>query len=154
NRPSEEDDVQLHARHQHDTIGPYARRDFPALRETMTVQEALDAIRQHGVGEKIIYFYVLDADDRLAGVLPTRRLLTAAATAPVSEVMVRRVVAIPHSATVMEACEFFVMYRYFAFPVIDDDRRVLGVVDVNLFTEEVLDMAEGAEREPSEFLFE
>jgi hypothetical protein len=33
-----------------------ARKDAAILREDFTVQQALDAIRQRGVGEKIVYF--------------------------------------------------------------------------------------------------
>ena len=54
-----------------------ARRDVATLRQNLTVQQALDIIRQRGIGEKIVYFYAVDAEDRLVGVLPTRRLLTA-----------------------------------------------------------------------------
>jgi len=53
--------------------------------------------------------------------------------------MVRRVAAIPATATVLEACEFFVLYKFFAFPVIDTERRVVGTVDVTLFTEELME---------------
>ena len=35
------------------------------------------------------------------------------------EIMIRRVVALPATATVLEACEFFVLYKFLAFPVID-----------------------------------
>ena len=42
------------------------------MRQELTVQQALDAIRERGVGEKIVYFYVVDADERLAGVLPLK----------------------------------------------------------------------------------
>ena len=63
--------------HLHQPVLEVARKDVAALRQDFTVQQALDVIRQQGVGEKIVYFYVVDADDRLAGVLPTRRLLTA-----------------------------------------------------------------------------
>jgi magnesium transporter len=52
--------------------------------------------------------------------------------------MVRKVVAIPASATVLDACEFFVLYKFFAFPVVDENRHVIGVVDVSLFAEEML----------------
>ena len=37
--------------------------------------------------------------------------------------------AIPATATVLEACEFFVLYKFFAFPVVDAERRVVGVVE-------------------------
>ena len=60
--------------------------------------------------------------------------------------MVRRVAAIPATATVLEACEFFVLYKFFAFPVIDSERRVVGVIDVNLFTEEMMEIDPEQER--------
>ena len=116
----------------------HARKDFPLLDADMTIAEALERIRQEGVGERVIYFFAVDSDKRLVGVLPTRRLLTATPDTRLREIMVRRVVAIPASATVLDACEFFVLYKFFAFPVIDDQRRVVGVVDVSLFAEEIL----------------
>lgn len=123
-------------------IAAHARKDLPLLQVGMTVQEALDTIRREGVGERVIYFYAVDADRKLAGVLPTRRLLTAPLETRLEEIMIRRVVALPSTATVLEACEFFVLYKFFAFPVVDAERRVLGVVDVSLFRQEVLEAGE------------
>src|SRR6266404_4317559 len=105
----------------------------------MSVAEALDRIRREGVGERVIYFFAIDAEERLVGVLPTRRLLTAPLETRLEEIMVRRVVAIPATATVLEACEFFVLYKFFAFPVVDAERRDVGMVDVTLFTEEMME---------------
>jgi magnesium transporter len=116
----------------------HARKDFPLLDADMTVGQALDRIRREGVGERVIYFFAVDSEKRLVGVLPTRRLLTAAVETPLSEIMVRRVVAIPATATVLDACEFFVLYKFFAFPVVDEKRRVVGLIDVSLFAEEML----------------
>jgi magnesium transporter len=124
----------------------HARKDFPLLGADSTVAEALERIRREGIGERVIYFFAVDADQRLVGVLPTRRLLTAALETPLREIMVRRVVAIPASATVLDACEFFVLYKFFAFPVIDEQRRVVGVIDVSLFAEEMLQAGESEDR--------
>jgi magnesium transporter len=121
------------------SIVEHARKDFPLLDAGMTVAEALDRIRREGVGERVIYFFAIDSAQRLVGVLPTRRLLTAPLETRLEEIMVRRVVAIPASATVLEACEFFVLYKFFAFPVVDAQRHVVGVVDVSLFAEEMLE---------------
>ena len=128
-----------------------ARKDVATLRQNFTVQQALDAIRQRGVGEKIVYFYVVDAEDRLAGVLPTRRLLTAPLEQRLADLMIQRVVALPQTATVMEACEAFVLHKFLAFPVVNEGRRIVGLVDVGLLTEEAFDIAE---REQTEGLFE
>ncbi|MGC8990469.1 MAG: magnesium transporter [Verrucomicrobiia bacterium] len=127
------------------------RKDVTTLRHDLTIQQALDVIRREGVGEKIVYFYVIDDGARLVGVLPTRRLLTAPLDRRISDVMIRRVVAIPHTATLLEACEAFIMHRFLAFPVVDDQKRILGVVDVTLLTEEAFDLAE---REQTDALFE
>jgi magnesium transporter len=137
--------------HLHQPVLGVARQDVATLREDFTVQQALDAIRQRGVGEKIVYFYVVDEANRLAGVLPTRRLLTAALEQRLSDIMIAHVVAIPQTATVMEACEAFVLHKFLAFPVVDEQRRIVGMVDVGLLTEEAFDIAE---REQTEGLFE
>jgi magnesium transporter len=134
-----------------ETVMKYARRDFTLLRREMTIGEALEAVRKGGVGEQIVYFYVVDEADRLVGVLPTRRLLISDLDKKVGEVMVSRVISIPKSLTVLDACEFFVMYKYLAFPVVDEEKRIVGMVDINLFTEEVFDIAE---REKMDSLFE
>ncbi len=119
------------------------RKDVITLRQDFTVQEALEAIRQREVGKgEIHYFYVVDEGDRLVGVIPTRRLLGAQPQQRLLDIMVQRVVAIPHTATVLETCEYFVLHKLLAFPVVDDEKRILGVVDVNLFTEEAFDIAE------------
>src|SRR5438132_1881063 len=114
-------------------IVDHARKDFPLLDANMSVAEALDRIRREGIGERVIYFFAVDSDKRLVGVLPTRRLLTAALESPLRDIMIRRVVAIPASASVLDACEFFVLYKFFAFPVVDQQRRILGLIDVSLF---------------------
>ena len=121
-------------------ITDYARTDFTALNKNLTVDEALKKIREEGVGERIIYFYVVDDDEKLVGVLPTRRILTANMNQNICDIMVSRVAALPGTATVYDACEFFVTYKFLAFPVIDEDGKIIGIVDVNLFTEELLNL--------------
>jgi magnesium transporter len=123
-------------------ITAHVRKDFPQLRDEMTVQQALDFIRRQGLGEQIVYFYVVDNLERLTGVLPTRRILTAPLDSRLADIMVRKIVAIPNTATVLEACEMFVMHKFLAFPVIDEQRRIVGIVDVNLFRDEIFGIAE------------
>jgi magnesium transporter len=137
-------------------IAAHARRDLPLLNAGITVQEALDQIRREGVGERVIYFYAVDDERRLRGVLPTRRLLTAALDARLEDILIHRVVALPATATVMEACEFFVLYKFLAFPVVDAEKRVMGVVDVSLFRQELLEAGEHDEAStpPPDDLFE
>jgi magnesium transporter len=128
--------------HLNEPVLRFARKDFATLNQKFTVEQALASIRQRGVGEKIVYFYVVDDAEKLVGVVPTRRLLMAPLEQSLADLMIRNVIAVPASATVMEACEFFVLHKFFAFPLVDEQRRVVGLVDVGLFTEEVFDIAE------------
>jgi len=125
----------------------HARKDFPLLRAGMTVGEALERIRREGVGERVIYFYAIDEQERLVGVVPTRRLLTASLETPLRQIMVPRAVAIPATATILDACEFFVLYKFLAFPIVDEQRRVVGIIDANLFAEEILEAGDSESRQ-------
>ncbi len=126
--------------HLADPVTRHMRADFARLALDQTVGEAIAAARATPPEGRIIYFYVLDAEGRLAGVVPVRRLLLSPDATPVREIMVARVVTIPAAATVLDACEFFLLHKLLAFPVVDEDRRMLGIVDVDLYTEELADV--------------
>jgi magnesium transporter len=117
--------------------------DLAALRVDHTVGEALAAVRQSPPPARIVYFYVVDDAGRLAGVIPTRALLLSPPEARIADLMLRRVIAIPADATVLDACEFFVLHRFLAFPVVDAERRLIGAIDVELYTDELRDLGGG-----------
>lgn len=123
-----------------DLVTSHMRVDFARLRADQTVGNALAYVRQHPPEGRIIYFYVVDDEGRLQGVVPTRRLLLSPDDAAVSTIMVREVIAIPERATVLEACEFFTLHRLLAFPVVGREGRLMGIVDVELYTEELTDI--------------
>ena len=130
----------LSAAQLHEPILPLVRPAVVVLHPDQTIQDALAAIRASAMPSSIHYFYVVDAE-RLVGVVPTPKLLGASPEHKVSEVMVHNVVAIPDWATVLIASEYFATRRLLAFPVVDAGGRLLGVVDVSLFTDEVIDLA-------------
>jgi magnesium transporter len=123
-----------------DPISKHMRGGFASVLVDQTIGEALDQVRKQPPEGRIIYFYVLDREGRLKGVVPTRRLLLNPRETPIAEIMVREVITIPQSATVLDACEFFVMHRLLAFPVIDEQKRMVGVIDVELYTSELGDI--------------
>jgi magnesium transporter len=140
--------TQLLAQH----VAAIARKDFITLNQSLTVGEAVDVIRMAAGGSGAIqYYYVVADDGRLVGVLPLRRLITYPVDKPLKEVMHARVIALPRTATVLDACEFFVMHKFLAFPVVDEARRVVGVIDVSQFTTDMIDLGGG---EPPDDVFE
>jgi magnesium transporter len=106
-----------------------------------TLADALEKARALPSTQIILYCYVVDAKTRLVGVVPIRRLLTNAAESRITDIMITEVVAIPSWATVLVAAEYFVNRRFLAFPVVESDGTLVGVVDVTSFNEEVLALA-------------
>jgi NhaA family Na+:H+ antiporter len=120
-----------------DRVSERMRRDLTVLFVDQTVEEALDWLRHHPPPSRVIYFYVVDKGGCLRGVVPTRRLVLSAPEQRISDVMIERPVTLPATATVLDACEFFIQHRLLAFPVVDTDGQLVGVVDIDLYTEEL-----------------
>lgn len=74
--------------------------------------------------------------------LPVRQLIVARPDERVGDIIRDDVMAIPSRATVLVACEYFVNRRLQAFPVIDDSGQLVATVDANLFTSEMLRIAQ------------
>ena len=120
-----------------DPITAHLRRDYTALQAGQTVGDALTTMRDHPPAGRIIYLYVVDNDQRLVGVVPTRRLLLSGLETPLTDIMVPRPIVVPARSTVLETCEFFTFHRLLAFPVVDEAHRLVGIVDVELYTDEL-----------------
>ena len=127
--------------HLNQPVRGYLRPGPPPLRIDQSVGEALEAIRASGLEERIFYFYVVDAEGCLSGVVPARKLLTEPLDRLIGEVMMKRVLSLPESASLMEACECFILHKFLAIPVVDSRKRLRGIIDVGLFTDEVMELS-------------
>jgi len=112
-----------------------------------TVAEALADIQRSQVESRIIYIYVVDRESRLQGVVPTRRLLLSSPSTPISQIMVHRVVALPCDATLLDACELFILHRLLALPITDQEGRIQGIIDVDEYTDEIQQLDARAQSE-------
>lgn len=130
-----------------DAVTAHMHQDFTRVSLGQTVAEALAELRRQPPKGRIIYFYVVDEQGRLQGVVPTRRLLLSPGDQLLADIMVRRVVALPAAATVEEACEWFIQHRLLALPIVDSEQHLLGVVDMELYTDEMGQLEEASNRE-------
>lgn len=126
-----------------DPVTDHMRDGFARLHVGQTVGEALVWLRAHPPQGRIVYLYVLDEEGVLRGVVPTRHLLLSEPDKPIADIMVRRVLTLPAAATVLEACEFFIQHRLLAFPVVDAEGRLRGVVDMELYLDERCELEGG-----------
>lgn len=122
-------------------------RDFVSpvdttLQADLSVGEALALLRRRKPEHGVIYFYVVDSDNRLLGVVPTRSLLLSSPATPVRDLMNTAVVKVHDDFTLEEVLEAFALHRLLALPVVDHDDHLLGFIDVRLYAEEAVDLAQ------------
>ncbi len=144
-------DTGLLEKNLNDPITQHMRTDFAKLYINQTIEQALHSLRDQPPEGRIIYFYVVDEKEHLKGVVPTRQLLLNPPDRSLGDIMDKEVVTIQSEATVLDACEIFVFHRLLAFPVVDQEQRLMGVVDVYLYTDEIRDIER---REGNDELFQ
>ena len=125
-----------------DTITAHMHTDMITLRKSQTAADALSKFRQVDITDKIIYLYVVDDHDRLAGVVPMRRLLGSNPEERIESLMVWPVITVSDSGSVLEACEKLLDHRFLALPIVDSENRLKGVIDLSQFTDDVLTTAQ------------
>jgi magnesium transporter len=123
----------------HDQVVGYIRRDFVSVRPQWTITECVASLRGEQETGGIYYVYVTDEAGVLKGVIPVRRMLAVDPSTRADEIMICKLVTLPESATVSEALELFMGYKLLAFPVVNERQELLGIVDVNVFTDEIID---------------
>jgi magnesium transporter len=128
----EAEEVQELLGYPEDSAGGIMTTQFIALAEHLTAEQAIDRLRAlEPDAETIYYVYVTDDDGHLAGVLSLRDLIVAHPEATIGHVMIREPVAVGVTATQAEAAEVVAHYNLLAVPVVDDDRRLVGIVTVD-----------------------
>ncbi|MDZ4182543.1 MAG: magnesium transporter [Candidatus Cloacimonadaceae bacterium] len=126
-------------------------RDYIALNEDISVGEALEQIRNNTDEPRIMYFYIVDDEYHLVGVVSTRQLLTSALDTQLKTIADRRIKSIPCRAEVMDVLTDFMIHKYLAMPVVDEEKRLVGIIDVSIFTDNVSDILE---RDSTDSVFE
>jgi magnesium transporter len=128
-----------------DEAGGLMNPRFARLRPDVTVDEAILYMRKQAQQKDrpIYYCYVLDAEQKLKGVLSFRQLLTSPAAKRIEEVMVKEVVTVAEDAPQDQIAPLFAKHALVALPVVDTQGRMKGVVSAEDMVEAVREEATG-----------
>jgi magnesium transporter len=119
--------------------GRYMTPNYVSIRPEMTAADALAHIRQHGRGKETLdVVYIVDKDGRLIEDLRLGPLVLASSETKVTEIADPALVFLSDSTPAEEVLHLFEKYDRVALPVVDQDRRMLGIITVD----DVLDVAE------------
>jgi magnesium transporter len=118
--------------HADESAGGLMTRGFVALHGDMSAQDAINYMRLIRPNvEEAYYLYVLDAFNRLEGVVSLRELVVAAPNTPLREVMETDVISVGAQRDQEEVARLIQHYRLRALPVVDDDRHLLGIATMD-----------------------
>ncbi|HET7322239.1 MAG TPA: magnesium transporter [Longimicrobiaceae bacterium] len=116
-----------------DSAGGIMTTEFVGVPATWTVDQVLRHIQHVGRAKETVYsIYSLDEEERLEHVLSLRELMASDRALPLSRVGEHRApVAVTPLADREEVARLISQYNLLAIPVLDERRRVLGIVTVD-----------------------
>ena len=106
-----------------------------------TIASSLAEIRKREIDEQVVYFYVIDDKRRLCGVVPSRHLLLKKPEITIGSIMDPNVIRVSADQSLEMALNILSKNNLLAIPVVDSEERLIGVIDIRLFIDGSVDVA-------------
>lgn len=132
--PEEAADVQALMAYDEDSAGRIMTTDFVRVPEGSTVGDALSTVRSlEEVPDPLLAVYVVAADDAdvLRGIVRLRNLILADPQTPLLDLMDDDVPSVHPEDRAEDAARVLAEYNLLAVPILDADKRLLGIVTVD-----------------------
>lgn len=119
-------------RYPKDSAGTIMTTEYVHLKPTMTVMEALKHIRDVAIDKETVYnCYVTDDKRRLIGVISAKRLLISSLETLLSDIMEESVIFAKTTDDRESVAGKIEKYGLIALPVVDNEKRLVGIVTVD-----------------------
>ncbi len=123
------------ARYDPDSAGGLMTTEVPSLDASLSIPRAIEALRANhaftDAEQPLPYVYCVDHDNHLVGTLDVRRLLITHGEKTIHEIMDHEVDALSPTLDREDVAHEFEHYDHIAMPVVDADRRLLGMVTID-----------------------
>lgn len=114
------------------SAGTIMTAEYVALRPSMTVEEAFAYIRKNGVDKETIYnCYVINPKRQLLGVVTLKDLLMNPYETKVEDIMDDNILSALTTDDQEEVAATFNKYGLLALPVVDKEKRLVGIVTID-----------------------
>ena len=119
-------------RYPEDSAGSIMTVEYVSLKESLTVNQAIERIRAVGLdSETINICYVLDARRELIGTVALRYLLLSRGDERIADIMHENVISIHTLMDQEQVAAQFKKYDFTAMPVVDNENRLVGIITVD-----------------------
>ncbi len=135
----EAEDIQELLSHEEDTAGGLMTNVFIAYPPETTIRKAIENFKRDAeVIETVYYIYVMDANEKLIGVVSLRDMLLADLDAKLSDIMATKLKTVSPETDEKEVAEIISKYNLVAIPVVDTEGFMLGIVTVDDVIDRIL----------------
>ena len=117
--------------HPDETAGGLMTSEYMALGRQMWAQTALEAIREWAPEHEYLYYFVVDKNGQLVGTVSLLQLIKADHKTEIQNFMDRNVIYASVEADQEECARLMGDYDLTALPVVDDDKKLLGVITID-----------------------
>lgn len=115
-----------------DTAGSIMTVEYMALSENMTADDAIHKIRDIGADKETVNTcYITDSQNHLIGALDLSSLILAPISTVLSQIMDNSPIFVYTNDDQEETADLFTKYGLEALPVVDSDKRLVGIVTVD-----------------------
>lgn len=112
-----------------DTAGGLMTTWFIALRRQTTIEQAIQFLRNLSAETEVPYYlYVVDRNRQLCGVIGLRQLVTALPQTKMIDIADPEVIYVSAGTDQEEVARLMTRYDLAVVPVVDHDRRLIGVI--------------------------
>lgn len=126
---AEREDIRRLASYEEGSVGSIMSSQYATLSSGLTAAEAIEELRRLAPDSETIYSaYVLDKQRHLLGVVSLRHLILALPQTRVSDIMVDDPVSARVDDESMVAAGKIARYDFIALPVVDEEKRMVGIV--------------------------
>jgi magnesium transporter len=130
-RPKESGVVENLLEYDDKTAGRIMNPNVFALREDLTVGEAITEMQIHRDVEMVFYLYVVDERRHLVGVVSLRRLLLVSPETPLKRIMTTDLITARVDTYQEEVARQVAAYNLLAIPVVDEENKLVGIITVD-----------------------
>ena len=115
-----------------DSAGSLMTTEYEALKQHLTVAQAIEKIRKDGIDKETINnCYVLDPQRHLIGTVTLRQIIFADPSVEISEIMTDHVISVTTLTDQEEVAREIQKYDFSAMPVVDSENRLVGIVTID-----------------------
>lgn len=125
------DEARMFLEYPSDCAGGLMISEFLAYTSDKSIQNVLDDMQVNSeeyASYHVQYFYVVDQKGKLSGILRMHDLLFPARNTLLAQIMIASPLTVSDKASLTELEEFFEEHHFFGVPVVDENKRLLGVV--------------------------